>query len=107
MRRSKGQSSSAWKPPSTLEKLFWPPSAPSPQDNPFVLGPLYPQPRLTRQEAGHAGSGVDELTGARLLVDKGQVGQPVVLGFLVDSHEPQRAAEVPETAGQAGLRTVH
>ena len=96
-----------WKLPSGLEKLFWPSSALRPQDNPLVLWPLCCQPRLTCQEAGHTGSGVDELTGARLLVVKGRVGQPVVLGLLVDGHEAQWAAEIPEAAGQAGLRAVH
>lgn len=88
--------------PSPLEKLFRPPSALSPQDNPFVLGP-YSQPRLTRLEAGHAGSGVDEPTGGFWLhVVKGRVGPARVPGFLVDSHEAQRAAEVPRRLARLG-----
>lgn len=89
--------------PGVLVRFLWPPSALPP----LVLGPLSFHPRLTRQEAGHAGSGVDELTGAWLLFVKGQVGQPVVPDLLVDSHEAQGAAEVAEAAGQAGLRAVH
>lgn len=53
------------------------------------------------------GSGVDELTGAWLLVVKGQVGQPMVPDLLVDSQEAQGAAEVAEASGQAGLRAIH
>lgn len=44
------------------------------------------------------GSGVDKLTGARLLVVKDQVGQPMVSVLLVDGQEAQRAAEVAEAA---------
>lgn len=89
--------------PRVLVRFLRPPSALPP----LVLGPLPFHPRLTRQEAGHSGGGVDELTGAWLLGVKGQVGQPVVPDLLVDSQEAQGAAEVAEAAGQAGLGAVH
>ena len=84
-------------------RFLWPPSA----LHPLALGPLCSYPRLTHLEAGHVGSGVDELTGAWLLVVKGQVGQPMVPDLLVDSQEAQGAAEVAEASGQAGLRAIH
>lgn len=94
---------SPWKLPSSFMRFLWPPSA----IHPLVFGPLCSYPRLTCQEAGHVSSGVDELTGAWLLVIKGQVGQPMVPDLLVDSQEAQGAAEVAEAACQAGLRAIH
>lgn len=92
-----------WKLPSGLVKFLWPTSALSPLERESLCS----QPRLTCQEAGHVGSGVDELAGAPLLVLKGRVGQPMVPDLLVDGHEAQGAAEVAEAASEAGLRTIH